>query len=241
MFAMRKAAMQQVRLLVFQECALCGYPPIEIDSVASIDFAAVDRCMDYICSMAKQHSMYIALGNIRRESVGYYNSIQLVGPNGTLVGNYDKRALWGWDKDNFVQGTKNGIYDIDGIKVGFRMCFEVRFPEYFRELFASDAKLCFVSFCDVSTTEDPQRYDIIRSHLVTRAVENVMTVIAVNSTTGCQTAPTAVFSTGGKVMDQAPHNQEHLLVYDFEVSEPQFGALGRIHYSNELLGFRPKS
>lgn len=29
--------------------------------------------------------------------------------------------------------------------------------------------------------------------------------------------------------------------YDFEVSEPQFGALGRIHYSNELLGFRPKS
>lgn len=234
--AIRRAAEQQVRLLVFQECALCGYPPIEVESVASIDYAAVDDHLGQISALAKEHDMYIALGNIRREGGARYNSIQLIGPGGTLAGNYDKRALWGWDRDNYRQGSQPGIFTIDGIKVGFRICFEVRFPEYFRELFAQNVQLCFVSFNDVSVEEDARRFDILKAHLVTRAVENVMTVVSVNSISKCQTAPTAVFSTGGYVLQQAPHNLEHLLVYDFEAPQPRYGAQGRIHYSRELLG-----
>lgn len=234
--AIAEAAEQQVRLLVFQECALCGYPPVEIESVMSIDFAAADECLAEVGVLAHKHGMYIALGNIRRQAEVYYNSMQLIGPDGAIVGHYDKRALWGWDLDNFTQGTTAGVFEIDGIKVGFRICFEIRFPEYFRELFADEVKLCFVSFCDVSQREDQGRVDIIRAHLVTRAVENVMTIISVNSTSGFQTAPTAVFSTGGQVIKEAPLHEEHLLVYDFAVPEPQYGAQGRIQYSRRLLG-----
>ena len=234
--AIARAAEQQVRLLVFRECALCGYPPVEIESVASIDQVAVDDYYGRVSDLAKEHAMYVALGNIRNEGDARYNSIQLLGPEGTLVGNYDKRALWGWDIDNYRQGSQPGIFTIDGIKVGFRICFEMRFPEYFRELFAQDVQLCFVSFNDVSDEEDASRFDIIKAHLVTRAVENVMTVVSVNSTSKRQTAPTAIFSTGGHVLQAAPHNQEHLLVYDFEAPKLQYGAQGRIHYSRELLG-----
>lgn len=46
---------------------------------------------------------------------------------------YDKRALWGWDKDNFTPGEGGGIIEYGDIKIGIRICFEVRFPEYFRE------------------------------------------------------------------------------------------------------------
>lgn len=31
--AIKKAAKNKVRLLVFQECATCGYPPVEIEAV----------------------------------------------------------------------------------------------------------------------------------------------------------------------------------------------------------------
>jgi omega-amidase len=234
--AINSAAQNKVRLLAFQECAACGYPPVEAPSPEKIDFEILSSYYQEIKELAKKHEMYIALGMIRREGAKYYNSLQLIGSDGEIIGNYDKRALWGWDLDTFTKGNASGIYEIDGVKVGFRICFEVRFPEYFRELFKSGVQLCFVSFCDVSEQDSMERYNIIKSHLVTRAVENVMTVVSVNSISKYQTAPTAVIDPNGHIVSEAPRNQEHLLVYDYTPPIIDFGAKGRIQNSLELLG-----
>ncbi|SKC65856.1 carbon-nitrogen hydrolase family protein [Maledivibacter halophilus] len=229
------ASKKKVRLLVFQECATCGYPPVETSIVDAINFKKLNTYFQEIRKLAQNHNMYIALGTIRVENSKYYNSIQLIDANGKIIGAYDKRGLWGWDLDNFTKGESLGIYKIDDIEVGFRICFEVRFPEYFRELFKSNVKLCFVSFCDVSKQQSMERYNIIKSHLVTRAVENVMTVVSVNSISDYQTAPTAVFDLNGYVLKEAPINQEYLLVYDYSVPKIGFGQKGRIRNSRELI------
>ena len=229
------AAKNNVRLLVFQECAACGYPPVETPKIEAIDFELLDLLLHKIRQLAKEHNMYIALGTIRRQASLYYNSLQLVDSNGNILGSYDKRALWGWDLDNFTKGETQGIYQIDDIKVGFRICFEVRFPEYFRELFKSNVQLCFVSFCDVLEHDSIERYNIIKSHLITRAVENVMTIISVNSISKYQTAPTAVIDLNGHIINEAPRNQEYLIIYDYNPPEIDFGAKGRIQNSLELL------
>lgn len=233
--AITSAYSQNARLLVFQECATCGYPPIETPSINKIDFDALSTQMQEIKQLAKKYNMYIALGAIREEESRYYNAIQLIDPTGEIVCAYDKRALWGWDLDNFTRGNSLGVYEIDGVKVGFRICFEVRFPEYFRELFKSNVELCFVSFCDVSEQEFPERYHIIKSHLITRAVENVMTIVSVDSISNYQTAPTAVFSPNGVVIEEAPLNQEYLLIYDYEAPKVGFGEEGRIQNSNQII------
>ena len=229
--AIAHAAEEKVRLLVFHECAACGYPPIETPDIDKIDYAALDALLTKICILAKKHDMFIALGIIRKENSTRYNSMRLISPKGTSVGDYDKRALWGWDLNHFDKGSSLGIFDIDGIKVGFRICFEVRFPEYFRELFTKKVRLCFVSFSDVAEKPSPLRYDIIKAHLLTRAVENVMTVVSVNSISDYQTAPTAVFDINGKTVSEAPLNKEHLLIYDYEPPTLGYGARGRIENS----------
>ena len=122
---------------------------------------------------------------IRQEDSRRYNSIRLISPEGTIIGNYDKRALWGWDLDHFERGSALGIFDIDGIK----------------------------------------------SHLLTRAVEKVMTVVSINSISDFQTAPTAVFDVNGHVIREAPRNKEHLLVYDYLRPDIGFGEKGRIEDS----------
>jgi omega-amidase len=233
--AITSASQNKVRLLVFQECATCGYPPVETPIIKEINFEILNSYLQEIKQLAKKYNMYIVLGTIRIQNSRYYNSLQLIGPNGETIGNYDKRALWGWDLDNFTKGESLGIYQIDDIQIGFRICFEVRFPEYFRELFKSNVQLCFVSFCDVSEQDLIERYGIIKSHLVTRAVENVMTIISVNSISKYQTAPTAVIDSDGHIVCEAPRNQEYLIIYDYETQTPDFGHKGRIHYSNELL------
>jgi len=197
----------------------------------------LDEHFLHLKHLASKHNIYLAVGSITNRDGKYFNSLQVINPDGKLLGVYDKRALWGWDTEilsNFTRGTDKGIYLIDGIKVGFRICYEVRFPEYFRELYKEDVKLCIVSFCDVADEKIPGRYDLIKAHLQTRAVENIMTVVSVNSISNQQTAPTAVINPGGMVVLKAPQNRECLLTYDYTEPETTFGRKG-IAFNNSLL------
>ncbi len=234
--AIEEAAQNKVRLLVFQECAACGYPPVETPEIDNIDFIYLNTVMNEIRLFAKENDMYIAMGTIRKQYSTYYNSLLLINPDGDVFGNYDKRILWGWDLNNFTKGNSQGIYQIDNIKVGFRICYEVKFPESFRELFISNVHLCFVSFCDVLENDSLERYNIIKSLLVTRALENTMTVISVNSISKYQTAPTAVIDFKGNIINEAPRNQEYLIVYDYNPPIIDFRTKGQIQNSLELLG-----
>ena len=85
----------------------------------------------------------------------------------------------GWDNDNFAKGNSDGIVEIDGVVFGIRICFEIRFPEFFRELYKRNTDINVVLFYDVADTDDKERYSMIRGHLQTRAVENVTTTISV--------------------------------------------------------------
>ena len=154
--AIEQAAHEKVRLLVFHECAACGYPPVETPDIEQIDYSALDSLFERVCQLTEKYDMFIALGTIRRENSKRYNSLRMISPKGELLGDYDKRALWGWDLNHFEKGSSRGVFDIDGVKVGLRICFEIRFPEYFRELFSERVELCFISFSDVAETTSHQ-------------------------------------------------------------------------------------
>ena len=232
--AVSQVASQKVRFLAFHECALTGYPPLEVPSVSEVDYAAAAKYKECLRRLSIEHSMYIAAGSIEKEEGRYYNSMLLFSPEGG-ADIYGKRALWGWDRDNFVPGSQQGIYEVDGIRMGIRICFEVRFPEFFRELYRENAELCLVSFCDISQTENKERYELIKAHLRTRAVENVFTVLSVNDISSFQTAPTAVIDPNGAVLLEMERNKEGILVYDYVRSEDSFGMLGRKRISDELV------
>jgi omega-amidase len=117
----------------------------------------------------------------------------------------------------------------------------LEFFSHFGELLKSNVQLCFVSVCDVSEQDLIERYGIIKSHLVTRAVENVMTIISVNSISKYQTAPTAVIASDGHIVCEAPKKQEYLIIYDYDTPTIDFSRKGRIHHSNELLGIIQKT
>jgi predicted amidohydrolase len=230
------ASKQNVGVMITQECALCGYPPIETEEVAKIDFKQVEKAAKQIRQLAINHQMYIGLGTIIPDKDSYTNSIVLISPNHKKQPSYHKRALWGWDRETFTPGNERGVYTIGKVKVGLRICYEVRFPEYFRELFREKVEIGFVSFCDVGKEPNPSRYELIKSHLMTRAVENAMYVISVNSISGYQTAPTCLINPDGVVLESAPSNEEYLLTFEYDSLGSNFGRDGRIQQSRELLG-----
>jgi omega-amidase len=224
------------RLLLTQECALCGYPPVEVSEISKLDFDELDSATARIGELARKYTLYIALGTIQRIQDQYFNSVELIAPDGKKLLPYHKRALWGWDAENFAPGQSSGIYTIDNMKVGIRICYEVRFPEYFRELFKEGVEIALVSFCDVSREEDEMRYEMLRSHLMTRAVENAMFCISANSLSNLQTAPTCAINPDGIVLQSAPRNEEYLLTVEVERDGSNLGRAGRIKHSKELVG-----
>lgn len=229
-----RAADDNVRLLLTQECAVCGYPPVEVPSIHAIDKTCQFEAYQEISKLAIKHKMYIALGMVTFHAANTYNSIRLIHPDRKDLKPYHKRALWGWDQENFQPGNETGIYKIDGIKVGVRICFEIRFPEYFRELFIAQVHLALVSFADVGQDEQKGRINTIQSHLVSRATENVMYVLSANSISQHQWAPTCAIDPDGNVICAAPLNEEYLLTTEIEITEPGFGRQGRIAYSRAL-------
>ncbi len=56
---------------------------------------------------------------------------------------------------------------------------------------------------------ESRRYDMLKSHLITRAAENIMTVVSTNTASGYPTAPTMVVTQDGSIAKEAPVGCAH--------------------------------
>lgn len=229
-----QAASHGIDLLVCSECALTGYPPLHIPSPDVVNFAALSRAHDELQALSATHGIHLVIGSITREDNAYHNSAILFSPDGQRDA-YHKRALWGWDADHFTPGKLSGIWDIAGLRVGVRICYEVRFPEYFRELYRAQTDLNLLLLCDVADVDQPARYDLIRGHIQTRAVENVCPVLSVNATTPFQTAPTGFYDASGHTLTELHRGWEGLLVADWSPQPLSYGEQGRKFFSDKLV------
>lgn len=233
--AIQQAAKSGIKLLTFPECSLTGYPPHDIQNSSSVNFDELNQAYEKLQTLAIKHSINIIIGTIFKEDGKYYNSAIVFSPNKDRA-IYHKRALWGWDRENFSIGNKNGIFFIEGMKIGIRICFEVRFPEFFRELYKEKTDLNIVLFYDFSKNENIERYEMIKSHIKTRAVENVTHTLSVNTCKSFQSAPTALYDRSGNTMIELRPNEENLLSFDLKIDPIDFGEKGRKKISDWLVG-----
>ena len=232
--AVQKAKEKAIELVVFPECALTGYPPKSMASSSNVNFAKVEECCNKLQSLCNEAGVAFILGTIAKENGNIYNRAVFFKPEAMPV-TYDKRALWGWDRDNFAQGEQSGVIDYKGFRIGIRICFEIRFPEYFRELYREKTDIDVILFYDVADEENVDRYNMIKGHIQTRAVENVCIFITSNTIKPYQTAPTAIFGRSGQVLAECPRNEESFVEYNMEKREYDFGEQGRKEISDILL------
>ena len=231
--AITDAKEQKADLVVLPECSLSGYPPRDIAKAADVCFEKIDWACCELQKLSDSIHISIIVGTVFKEEGRILNRALIFSPN-LPVRKYDKRALWGWDKDNFVPGNEEGIFETDNVKIGVRICYEIRFPEYFRELYREQTDINIVLFCDVSDRDDAERYQMIKGHLQTRAVENVTTTVSVNAISPFQTAPTAIFGKSGQIIAECERNIPGMCIYDFEKKEDNFGEKGRRELSDDL-------
>ena len=97
---------------------------------------------------AENIGAYLLAGSIvERDKGNYYNTTLLIGPNGALAGSYRKIHLFGYQsEENRVLTPGNDLYILK-TKYGtwsFSTCYDLRFPELYREMTAKGVDTVFV-------------------------------------------------------------------------------------------------
>lgn len=138
--------------------------------------------LHFLCSLAKEYNVNIIGGSYVREVNGnYYNSCPVIDRNGNNLAFYDKIHLYSPDGEAkaVLSGDTPLIADIEGLKIGLSICYDIRFPELFRSyIAASDAPHLMVNLSAWPKTRRKQ-YD---SMAHSRAVENQSYFLALSQT-----------------------------------------------------------
>ncbi|MER5973886.1 carbon-nitrogen hydrolase family protein [Streptomyces sp. NPDC002055] len=130
--AARRAAGAGARLLVTSELYLTGYAVG--DALPDLAEEADGPSAGRVAEIAAEHGVAIAYGYPERSGSALHNAAQLIGADGTRLANYRKTHLFGdFETGSFVPGDRAVVQaDLDGVRVGLLICYDVEFPENVR-------------------------------------------------------------------------------------------------------------
>ncbi|MEK6266795.1 MAG: carbon-nitrogen family hydrolase [Clostridium sp.] len=150
----------------------------------------------FLGNFAKEHNVNIVGGSVaNNKNGGIYNTCYVFDRLGNTIAEYDKIHGFSPAKETeFFKGGKDIVtFELDGIKCGVIICYDVRFLELVRSLALEDIKLLFV----------PAQWPSIRiEHWKilnrARAIENQFFVACVN---GCGSAGATKYGGNSMLID----------------------------------------
>jgi predicted amidohydrolase len=168
------ARAERARLLVLPEMCATGFT-MDVENFSEPMEGKIVRSLS---TLARSESIWIIGGVATRDGDQHFNSAIAFGPDGSIAANYHKQKLFGYAGENNVYsgGTEGCVFEMDGVSVALFVCFDLRFPELFREV-APRADV-FVVIANWPSAR--QKHWEILAHA--RAIENQSYIVAVNRT-----------------------------------------------------------
>ena len=212
----RSASGHPKRLIIWPEMP----GPIYFESDPAFHQLAVD--------IAERNEDYFLFGTTIRDAQGNpYNSAIMVNPNGSVNGRYDKANLvpfgeyvpsaFAWvnkitsEPGDFVPGSQQTLFPVEGGKTGVFICYESAFPDYVRK-FADNGAEFFVNLSNDGyfgrSRAREQHLSIVRM----RAAENHRWIIRATNN-----GITAVVDPLGRVTERLPEWQETSQVVSYGI------------------------
>ncbi|MBR6013389.1 MAG: carbon-nitrogen family hydrolase [Selenomonadaceae bacterium] len=163
-------------VLILPELWSTGYYPTPIENFAD---SHGERTKNFICGLSKKFDVNIIAGSVIVEDGGkFFNRCFVSNRQGKIISVYDKTHLFTFADEGkvFTAGKNFSVFEIDGIKCGIAICYDIRFPEFIRNLTLQGIEILFC----------PAAWSLKRLYprqILTkaRAIENQIFVVFVNS------------------------------------------------------------
>ena len=171
----------QADLVVFPETITTGFDTgLSVDELWEMLDVVPGKLTDDIQAAAKKHSVHIVWPTYRRmdEGKGILNSAILIGPDGEIIGTYDKthpfpgerRDMGGWTE----VGTRAEVFETELGNIGMIICYDGDFPELSRLLAVKGAEVI------VRPSALLRSYDIWYITNCARAYDNHVYMVSTN-------------------------------------------------------------
>lgn len=176
----------------------------------------------FLSELAKRHHVNIIGGSIANIIDGkVYNTMMAFGRDGQLVGSYSKTHLAStMDEDlHFASSpVPDEVFELDGVKEGGAICYDLRFPETVRFLAVEGAEILFFVAAWPCRRLEHWTY-LLRA----RAVENQVFAVGCNRVSLCDGLPlgghSIVYGPAGEVVAQASDTTERTLFAEVDLAD----------------------
>jgi len=205
-------------VIIFPEMSDTGYFPASFEQYAGCWPGPAYKAAS---NSAKDNKINLICGLSERVGQEVYNSLACFDSSGQLIGSYRKTHLFSVEplyEDRFCKaGDQLVVVKINGAKWGLSICYDLRFPELYRNLTLNGAEILLNCAAWPAV-----RGDHWSKLIGARAIENQIFFVGVDRVgkdnelemNGCSTvvAPT------GEVLAIASSEQEEVLIADLDLT-----------------------
>lgn len=228
---LRKAKKADAEIVHFSECALSGYAGVDLPSFEGYDWALLKDETLKIMATAGELGLWVILGSTRplTEPNWPHNCLYLISPEGKIVDRYDKRFCTPGDLDHFTPGNRSVTFTLNGIKCALLICFDLRFPELYRELFKQGVQCLFQSFYNARQRGPSVHTHIMRQTMQCHAATNRLWVSMTNSCGYYSPYPSCFIQPDGVIAEQLRPNRAGMMVNTVDLNR---------EFYDPMAGFR---
>lgn len=231
-----EAKLKGADVVHFAECALTGYPGADMETLDGLNWDLLYEKTDSVLKLADQLDIWVILGSIHRLSDGVkpHNCLYVINPQGKIIDRYDKRFCTNGDLDCFSPGDHFVNFEINGVNCGLLICYDIRFPELYREYKKLETDLIFHSFYNARQKKGSIHPVIMPITSQARAATNYFYISLTNSS-ATESWPCHFITPNGLIRNKLPFNVPGILISEVDLSKKYYDASGR-YRDNALNG-----
>jgi len=180
---MRQARIRDADLVHFPECALSGYGGVDLEDTGQINWERLRARTSSILGRARELKLWVLLGSTHPLSPPHkpHNSVYVIDPDGRIADRYDKRFCTRGDLKHYSPGGHFVVFEVNGVRCGVLICYDLRFPELYREYVKLDIQLLFQSFYNARQRPGAIHPKIMPVTMQARAATNSFFISLTNS------------------------------------------------------------
>jgi predicted amidohydrolase len=223
---MQAARRQRADVVHFHEGALSGY--LAAVTRSDYDWHALRDAASRLASEAARLRLWVVLGSAHRLTPPHrpHNSLYVINPDGKLLDRYDKRFLMPDELAVYTPGNRPVTVQIDGVRCGLLICFDLRFPELYRELMELGVKVLFQSFNNGRMDGPGIHEHIMRQTVQAHAAISGMWISAANSSAYYSRWPSVAVRPDGFIENSLQRNRAGMMVTEIDLSRKLYDPIG---------------